>query len=101
MASSPQLDQRRLQMAYLAVFGDEKSRTADQRLVWRDLESFCRAYRLSCESLTDGEYALNNTLVNEGRRSVWIRALGQVLAAIAPPPERPMISRQRKPTSNS
>jgi hypothetical protein len=91
---------RRLQQAYLAVFGPELTRTSDQQLVWRDLESFCHAYRPCAEALRSGEYPENNLLYNEGRRAVWLRARGQLLAALAPDPVPLKISRRRKPTPN-
>ena len=89
-------EDRRVQIAYLAVLGEEGKRTDDQKVVWRDIESFCRAYRLSCEAVAGGEYAENNMLVNEGRRSVWLRMRGMVLLALLPPPELPKISRQKR-----
>ena len=94
-----QIDQRRLQLAYLAVFGGEESRTSDQKLVWRDIESFCHAYRLSIEAVSGGEIPMNNALVNEGRRSYWLRARGQIIAAQMPEPELIKSSRShtRKP----
>ena len=87
---------RRLQKAYLAVFGPELTRTSDQQLVWRDLESFCHAYRPCAVALASGEYPENNVLYNEGRRAVWLRARGQILSALAPEPAPLKISRKRK-----
>ena len=55
MPESPQLTERRLQQAYLAVHGEEGKRTSDQALVMRDMESFCHAYRPSPEAVTGGE----------------------------------------------
>ena len=88
---------RNLSLAYLRVFGAPGTRTPEQELVWRDVESFCHAYRLNPETLTDGEYSANNMLVNEGRRSYWLRARGHILSAIEPEPAPLKVSRQRKP----
>ena len=87
---------RRLAQAYLNVFGAPEKRTETQNIVWRDLEGFCHAYRLSVESLTNFDMSENNCLVNEGRRSVWIRARGQILAASEPEPEPLKVTRRRK-----
>ena len=95
-----QVDQRRLQGAYLAVFGVEESRTTDQKLVWRDIESFCHAYRMSVECVAGGALPIENTLVNEGRRSYWLRARGHILAAQAPEPVLVKTSRTRQPKPN-
>jgi len=89
-------EQRRLQRAYLQVFGNDEARTNDQKLVWRDIESFCHAYRLSVESVSTGEMSENNFLVNEGRRSYWLRARGHILAALAPTPVPLKVSRARR-----
>ena len=89
----PPITPRRLQLAYLAVFGPPETRNEDQKAVMRDMESFCHAYRLSTEALTTGEYSHENTLVNEGRRSYWLRARGHILAALSPEPAPPKISR--------
>jgi hypothetical protein len=86
---------RRVASAYLAVFGREGARSADQKLVWRDMESFCRAYRLSVESVEGGAIPDNNFLVNEGRRSYWLRARGQILLALEPPPPPLKVNRRR------
>lgn len=86
---------RRLQRAYLAVFGAEGARNAAQRLVWRDIESFCHAYRLSVESVDGGALPDNNFLVNEGRRSYWLRARGHILAAQAPEQAPLKVTRRR------
>ena len=88
---------RRLQMAYREVFGGDGARTPAQALVWRDLESFCHAFRLSVEQVQDGEMVLNNCLVNEGRRSYWLRARGQILLAQSPEKPALKVNRQRKP----
>ena len=96
MAEETPLTSRSLAQAYLAVLGREGVRTAEQKLVWADIESFCRAYRLSVEQLTSGDMSDNNCLVNEGRRSVWIRARGQILAASEPEPEPLKVTRRRK-----
>lgn len=89
-------EQRLVQRAYLEVFGSDEARTPQQKLVWRDIESFCHAYRLSVESVTDGSFPDNNLLVNEGRRSYWLRARGHILAAQAPTPEPLKVSRGRR-----
>ena len=91
-----ELTARSLAQAYLAVFGREGSRSAEQKLVVADIESFCRAYRLSVEQLPTGDMSENNCLVNEGRRSVWLRARGHILSALAPVPEPLKVSRQRR-----
>ena len=88
---------RALARAYQRVFGAEGSRSADQKLVWRDIESFCHAYRLSPESVAGGELSVNNMLVNEGRRSYWLRARGQILLGGEPPAEPLKVNRVRKP----
>lgn len=88
---------RRLATAYLKVFGAPEARDADQQLVWADMEGFCRAYRLSVEQTADGGFVENNCLVNEGRRSYWIRARGQILAAQSPEAAPLKVSRKRKP----
>ena len=94
-----ELTARSLAQAYLAVFGRDGSRSADQKLVVADIESFCRAYRLSVEQLPTGDMSENNCLVNEGRRSVWLRMRGFVLLALAPAPEPLKVFRRkvRKP----
>lgn len=86
----------RLAVAYLRVFGSKDGdRNADQRLVWRDIESFCHAYRMSPEIVAGGDLSVNNLLVNEGRRSYWLRARGQVLAATGAPREPLKVNRRR------
>jgi hypothetical protein len=85
---------RALQLAYRAVLGVEGERTPSQQLVWRDIESFCHAYRLSVESV-EGAIPDNNFLVNEGRRSYWLRARGHILAALAPVATPLKVRRQR------
>jgi len=94
--TSSQALQRRLSQAYLKVFGAEGGRTEFQQLVMRDMESFCHAYRLSVEAVVGGECSEANTIVNEGRRSYWLRARGQILAAQAPAPEPLKVSRKRQ-----
>lgn len=76
---------RRLELAYLAVFGDAATRSPDQQLVWADIESHCYAHRLVSEGKIDGELALYRGLFNDGRRSVWLRIRGQLIKALAPP----------------
>jgi hypothetical protein len=95
MAEEP-ITPRRLAQAYRQVFGDADKRTPSQNLVWSDLEGFCHAYRLSVESLTNFDMSENNMLVNEGRRSVWLRARGQILTAQSPEPPPLKVSRKRK-----
>jgi hypothetical protein len=85
---------RRLELAYAAVFGLEAGRTPDQSLVWRDIESFCRAYRLSAETNNLNNVDDKKTYINEGRRSFWLRARGQIQLAQQPPRA---ISVNRKP----
>lgn len=77
--------QRRLELAYLAVFGNPNQRTTDQHLVWQSLESFCYAYRLEAEGMSNGEIAIRRTMLNQGRRSVWLMARGQLIKALSPP----------------
>ena len=80
---------RRLELAYLKVFGPLDTRDADQRLVWADLEKHCKVYALSAEARTDGEVAQLKTYFNEGRRSVYLHIRGQILkAGIEPRPLR-------------
>ena len=86
---------RSVQLAYLSVFGREGQRTPKQLIVMADLESFCHAYRLSVEQVTGGDMSENNCLVNEGRRSVWLRVRGFILSALAPAPEPLKTSRSR------
>jgi len=95
-----QVDQRRLQSAYLAVFGAEEARTTDQKLVWSDIESFCHAYRMSVECVSGGALPIENTLVNEGRRSTWLRARVHILAAQSPEPVLVKTSRTGQPKPN-
>jgi len=87
---------RRLALAYLAVLGEEGKRGPDQELVWRDIESFCHAFQLSVEMDLSRAIPETNTLVNEGRRSYWLRARGQILTALLPAPEPVKVSRVRK-----
>jgi hypothetical protein len=85
---------RRLQLAYAAVFGTPDKRSTDQALVWADIESFCYAYRPIIER--DNLNRLDDETrkdVNEGRRSFWLRARGQVLLAMTAP-AKPKISRK-------
>jgi hypothetical protein len=85
-----------LATAYLRVFGaSDRDRDADQKLVWRDMESFCHAYRSSVEQTRDGDMVENNTLVNEGRRTYWLRARGQIQTAVQPPAPALKVSRKR------
>ena len=90
---------RRLELAYLSVFGDPAKRTTDQQLVMRDLESHCFAYRLVSEARgpQDGELAVQRAIFNDGRRSVWLRVRGLVIKAMIEPKVRKI---SRKPTSN-
>ena len=96
MAEEVAVTSRNLALAYLAVLGREGARSAEQKLVWADIESFCRAYRLSVEQIASLDMSENNCLVNEGRRSVWIRMRGLVLLAQAPTPEPLKVSRVRR-----
>lgn len=94
------ITERRLQEAYLAILGDPRGvLSTDQQLVWADLESFCHAYRTLPERLSGGELSERALFMNEGRRTYWLRARGQVLAATLPKPEPIKISRKRKPAT--
>lgn len=88
---------RRLELAYLAVFGNPDGRTPDQAIVWRDIESFCHAYRLSAETNNLNNVDDKKTYINEGRRSLWLRARGQILLALNPPRILNRISKRTKP----
>lgn len=97
MSDEPEMTaSRRLEMAYLAVFGLPDGRTPDQALVWRDMESFCRAFRLSVEKNSINNVDDKNTYINEGRRSFWLRARGQIILAQTPP-RTYRVSRAKKP----
>jgi hypothetical protein len=85
---------RRLQLAYRAVLGTDAARTPQQALVWRDIESFCHAYRLSPEKNSLNNVDDRNTYINEGRRSFWLRARGQIILALAPPKPTAVIRRR-------
>jgi len=87
---------RRVALAYKAVFGKVGGGSTDQKIVWRDIESFCHAYRTAPEILSDGEMSVNNMLVNEGRRSYWLRARGQLIEAEKPEPPPLKATRARK-----
>lgn len=87
---------RRMEEAYLSVLGSATARNANQKLVWADIESFCHAYRLSVESLANFDMSEKNCLVNEGRRSVWLRLRGMILSASEPEPEPIKATRVRK-----
>lgn len=93
--AAPVLTPQRLADAYAAVFGTGDKRGIDQQLVWADIESFCYAHRLCTEGKNDGDLS-NNSHLNEGRRSFYLRARGMVLRA-GLPPAPPTISRSRKP----
>lgn len=84
---------RRLELAYLAVFGSPDSRSADQRLVWADIEDFCYAYKPVTEKLTTAALDENSPLLYDGRRTVWLRFRSAVLRAIAEPKSSPKVSR--------
>lgn len=90
---------RRLALAYLAVLGEDGKRGPDQELVWRDIESFCHAYQLSVEMDLSRAIPETNTLVNEGRRSTWLRFRGQILTALLPAPEPIKVLRQKRKPS--
>lgn len=91
--------ERRLALAYLSVFGDPDKRGGDQRLVWADLESFAYAHRLVTEKRDDHAIDIHASLFNDGRRSVWLRARGQIIKALAAPKPPPKISRKNPPTT--
>ena len=88
---------RRLELAYLKVFGPLDTRDADQRLVWADLEKHCKVNALSAEARTDGEIAHLKTYFNEGRRSVYLHIRGNILKAGIEP--RLLKIRRGKPTT--
>ena len=99
MAGEPPITSgRRLALAYLKVLGAGDSRDADQRLVWADLESFCHAYRPTPEKTTAFAIDEKVTLVNEGKRLVWMRARGQIIRGLMAP-KTPKILKE-KPQSN-
>lgn len=87
---------RRLASAYQGVLGVEGKRSVDQQLVWADIESFCYAHRLCLEGKQDGDLA-STYMMNEGRRSFYIRCRGMLQRAQAPAPTPLKVSR-RKPT---
>lgn len=86
--------------AYADVFGlpDELGgkRTDAQKLVWADIEAFCKAYQLCVELRTDGSLAERNHVLNEGRRSVWLRIRGALIQSLKPAPKAPTITRAKK-----
>ncbi len=96
MSEEPITATRRLEMAYLAVFGPPDNRSSDQALVWRDMENFCHAFRLSAETNNLNNVDDKKTYINEGRRSFWLRARGQIILAQQPPPVI-QSNRKRKP----
>lgn len=75
---------RRLELAYLDVFGTETARSGHQRLVMADIEAHCYAHRLVSEGETTGDIAIHRALFNDGRRSVWLRIRGQIIRAATP-----------------
>ena len=96
IATPPRETARRLQLAYLAVLGADGARNADQQIVWRDVESFCHAYRMLTEQTRELRLDNTATYINEGRRSFWLRARGQIRLALAEP-RKPGTSRKNKP----
>lgn len=95
-AEPPISEVRKLQLAYRTVLGTDEARTPSQRMVWRDIESFCHAYRLSPEKNSLNNVDDRNTYINEGRRSFWLRARGQIILAQTSP--KPItVSRKRNP----
>lgn len=97
---SAAMEARRVADAYASVFGHSEARSEEQRLVMADIESFCRAYRLCVESATDGSIATDNHVLNEGRRSVWLRIRGQIIESQRPAPQPPSISRKKPKTQS-
>ena len=91
------ITERRLQEAYLAVLGNPTAiLSTDQALVWKDIESFCHAYRTLPERLSGGELSERALWLNEGRREYWLRARGHALAATQPEPEPIKVLRKKK-----
>jgi hypothetical protein len=95
MAEEP-ITPQRLADAYQAVFGQLGKRGIDQTLVWADIESFCYAHRLTLEGKPDGDLS-NNRDMNEGRRSYYLRARGQLIRA-GQPEKVVKVSRKPKPS---
>lgn len=92
---------RNLALAYLRVLGDPDGAnlSAEQKLVWADILGFCYAHRLVSEAQSDGEYAPNRALFNDGRRSVWLHLRGQVIQANQPEPKLPSVRRRPRPSA--
>ncbi len=80
MAEDAPITPKRLADAYQAVFGPPGKRGRDQSIVWADIESFCYANRLTFEAKPDGDLS-NNQMLNEGRRSFYLRARGMIIRA--------------------
>ncbi len=95
MADLPDITPKRLADAYQAVFGQPEKRGLDQQIVWADIESFCYAHRLTLEGKPDGDLS-NNRDMNEGRRSFYLRARGQIIMA-GKPDKKVTVSRTAKP----
>lgn len=95
MAESIVTPSRRLELAYLAVFGPPDKRSTDQQLVMQDIEGFCHAYRLIVEATDNHALDPLSAILNDGRRSVWLRARGHIIRAQAEPAKPLKISRKR------
>lgn len=96
--ASAVLKARRLAKAYESVLGIEGKRGPDQQIVWEDLEGFCYAHRLCLEGKAGGDLS-NNYLMNEGKRSYYLRARGMLIRAQLPPPA-PLKTFRRKAKPN-
>ena len=66
------------------MFGTPEKRTVAQQLVVADLEGFCYEHRVEAETDANATIDINQTLVNIGRRTVWLRVRGQIAKARAP-----------------
>jgi hypothetical protein len=75
---------RRVALAYLELFGTPEKRTVAQQLVVADLEGFCYEHRVEAETDANATIDINQTLVNIGRRTVWLRVRGQIARATQP-----------------
>lgn len=93
-----QVTPHRLATAYLNVLGPPDKRSVDQQLVWADIEGFCYAYRPVTEKLTTAELDPSSPMLNDGRRTVWLRLRGMIIRALQPAPVPPKISRKKPPT---
>ena len=92
---APMTESRRLELAYLRVFGEPRSRSGDQKRVWDDIESFCYAHRLVTEKTTMNAIDPQSPHFFDGRRSVWLRMRGQIILAQQEMPPPVKISRKK------